>query len=328
MGRQGSRPLAALLALAAAAAGAGAVGSSRLRGGGATLPRHDPHADGIPAPGTRHALPSQLEQLSWAPRAWLYRGLLTPAECDYMIQKARPHMQKSTVVDSRTGKSVDSQIRTSSGTFFRKGEDSVIADVERRIAEFSMVPVENGEGIQMLRYELGQKYEAHYDYFHDKFNAAPERGGQRVATVLMYLTDVEEGGETVFPSSRDKPHTGDPAWSPCAQRGVASRPRKGDALLFFSLRLDGELDTASLHAGCPVIKGEKWSATKWMHVGVFGGRGTFRTASLKPGECKDLNKNCENWASAGECAKNPSYMVGDDGSEGQCMKACRKCTTS
>lgn len=58
---------------------------------------------------------------------------------------------------------------------------------------------ENGEDIQVLRYEHGQKYDPHYDYFADKVNIA--RGGHRVATVLMYLTDVTKGGETVFPDA-------------------------------------------------------------------------------------------------------------------------------
>lgn len=51
----------------------------------------------------------------------------------------------------------------------------------------------------MLRYEPGQKYDPHYDYFADKVNIA--RGGHRIATVLMYLTDVAKGGETVFPEA-------------------------------------------------------------------------------------------------------------------------------
>jgi hypothetical protein len=58
---------------------------------------------------------------------------------------------------------------------------------------------ENGEDIQVLRYEHGQKYDPHYDYFADKVNIA--RGGHRIATVLMYLSDVEKGGETVFPNA-------------------------------------------------------------------------------------------------------------------------------
>lgn len=56
---------------------------------------------------------------------------------------------------------------------------------------------DNGEDMQVLRYEPGQKYDPHYDYFVDKVNIA--RGGHRIATVLMYLSDVVKGGETVFP---------------------------------------------------------------------------------------------------------------------------------
>lgn len=53
--------------------------------------------------------------------------------------------------------------------------------------------------MQILHYEHGQKYEPHFDFFHDKANL--ELGGHRIATVLMYLSDVAKGGETVFPHS-------------------------------------------------------------------------------------------------------------------------------
>lgn len=58
--------------------------------------------------------------------------------------------------------------------------------------------------LQILHYQPTEKYQPHYDYFHDDVNVA--NGGQRIATVLLYLTDVEEGGETVFPSSERKPN--------------------------------------------------------------------------------------------------------------------------
>lgn len=64
---------------------------------------------------------------------------------------------------------------------------------------------ENGEDIQVLRYEPRQKYDPHYDYFTDKVNVA--RGGHRIATVLMYLSDVEKGGETVFPNAEVSSYT-------------------------------------------------------------------------------------------------------------------------
>lgn len=59
--------------------------------------------------------------------------------------------------------------------------------IERRISHVSFLPVENGEGMQVLHYRDGEKYEAHHDWFHDEVNARPENGGQRTATVLMYL---------------------------------------------------------------------------------------------------------------------------------------------
>lgn len=49
----------------------------------------------------------------------------------------------------------------------------------------TMQYTEHGEGLQILHYEVGQKYEPHYDYFLDEFNT--QNGGQRMATLLMYL---------------------------------------------------------------------------------------------------------------------------------------------
>lgn len=51
--------------------------------------------------------------------------------------------------------------------------------------------------MQVLRYENGEKYESHYDFFRDSLNV--KRGGHRIATVLMYLSNVTKGGETIFP---------------------------------------------------------------------------------------------------------------------------------
>ncbi|KAK4429436.1 putative prolyl 4-hydroxylase 3 [Sesamum alatum] len=209
------------------------------------------------------------EILSWEPRAFLYHNFLSKEECEYMINLAKPHMTKSTVVDSKTGKSKDSRVRTSSGMFLRRGRDKVIRDIEKRIADFTFIPVEHGEGLQVLHYEVGQKYEPHYDYFLDEFNT--RNGGQRVATVLMYLSDVEEGGETVFPAAKGN-YSSLPGWnerSECAKRGLSLKPKMGDALLFWSMHPDATLDPSSLHGSCPVIIGNKWSSTKWMHVGEY-----------------------------------------------------------
>eukprot|EP00271_Cylindrocystis_brebissonii_P020405 TRINITY_DN6737_c0_g3_i1.p1 TRINITY_DN6737_c0_g3~~TRINITY_DN6737_c0_g3_i1.p1 ORF type:complete len:351 (+),score=43.01 TRINITY_DN6737_c0_g3_i1:841-1893(+) len=217
------------------------------------------------------AAQSTIEVISWHPRAFLYHNFLTPSECEHLIRLARPEMTKSTVVDSATGGSVPSEVRTSSGMFLRRGHDHVVAAIEKRIADFSFIPQENGEGFQILHYEIGQKYEPHHDFFYDKQNVV--NGGQRVATLLMYLTDVEEGGETVFPTAVPlsdakpaEPKAGEAPLSACAKQGLSVRAKKGDALLFWALSPEANTDHFSLHGSCPVVKGEKWSATKWMHV--------------------------------------------------------------
>ncbi|GLT74076.1 hypothetical protein SLA2020_458970 [Shorea laevis] len=266
--------------------------------------------------------PTRVTQLSWRPRAFIYKGFLSPEECDHLIDLAKDKLEKSMVADNDSGESLESEVRTSSGMFLSKHQDEVVAAIEARISAWTFLPEENGESIQILHYEHGQKYEPHFDFFHDKANQ--ELGGHRVATILMYLSDVEIGGETVFPNSEEKfTQQKDDTWSECAKKGHAVKPRKGDALLFFSLHPDATTDNYSLHGSCPVIKGEKWSATKWIHVRSFDK--TVRRPAK--GECVDENENCPKWAKAGECEKNPIYMVGSEESYGYCRKSCKVCSS-
>lgn len=264
--------------------------------------------------------PTRVTELSWHPRAFIYKGFLTHAECDHLMNLARDKLELSMVADNESGKSIKSEVRTSSGMFLQKAQDEIVADIEARIAAWTFLPVENGESIQILHYEHGQKYEPHFDFFHDKANQ--ELGGHRVATVLMYLSDVQKGGETVFPNSEgglSQPKGDD--WSDCAKTGYAVKPNKGDALLFFSLHPDASTDTNSLHGSCPVIEGEKWSATKWIHVRSFDKPSVHEDGD----DCADENANCPMWAEHGECQKNPVYMVGSANAFGYCRKSCKVC---
>ncbi|CAK9170020.1 unnamed protein product [Ilex paraguariensis] len=265
--------------------------------------------------------PTRVTQLSWHPMAFLYRGFLTDKECDHLVTLAKDKLEKSMVADNESGKSIESEVRTSSGMFLQKAQDDMVAGIEARIAAWTFLPAENGESMQILHYEHGQKYEPHFDYFHDKVNQ--ELGGHRVATVLMYLSDVEKGGETIFPSSEEKGSQpkGDDL-TDCAKNGYAVKPMKGDALLFFSLHPDATTDPLSLHGSCPVIKGEKWSATKWIHVRSFD-----KPVTKLSGDCVDENANCPQWAAAGECQKNPVYMVGSEADGGYCRKSCNACSS-
>ncbi|XP_062213831.1 probable prolyl 4-hydroxylase 7 [Phragmites australis] len=257
--------------------------------------------------------PSRVVRVSWRPRAFLHKGFLSEAECDHLIALAKAgRLEKSMVVDRESGKSVLSEVRTSSGMFLAKKQDEVVARIEERIAAWTFLPPENGESIQILRYKNGEKYEPHFDYIRGKRHQTPV--GHRVSTVLMYLSNAKMGGETVFPSSENKlPQPKDNTWSECAKLGYAVKPVKGDALLFFSLHPNATMDPDSLHGSCPVIEGEKWSATKWIHVRSFDARRKRQGLSVG---CKDEDALCPKWAAVGECAKNRGYMAGF------CRKSC------
>jgi len=209
---------------------------------------------------------SYMEVLDADARIFLWHHFLSEEECDFLRMKAEKRLERSGVVDTASGSSVLSDIRTSDGMFFTRAEDAVIEAIERRLAEWTLTPVHNGEGLQVLRYKKEQKYDAHWDYFFDKQNS--QNGGNRYATVLMYLAAADEGGETVFPKV-PSPHGINPQFSDCAKYALAVKPKKGDAILFHSMKANGELEERSMHGACPVVKGEKWSMTKWIHGGHY-----------------------------------------------------------
>ncbi|GAX86213.1 hypothetical protein CEUSTIGMA_g13626.t1 [Chlamydomonas eustigma] len=165
------------------------------------------------------------------------------------------------------GEKVDQeqQTRTSKGTFLSEQTDGdgVLAWVEERIAAVTLLPRENGEAFNVLKYENMQHYDSHMDSFDPKtFGPQPS---QRIATVLVYLSDVAEGGETVFKKEGlDGGNRVITDWRNCDDGSYKYKPRLGDAVLFWGVYPDGEIDPRSLHGGCPVKNGTKWVMTKWL----------------------------------------------------------------
>ncbi|XP_031487977.1 probable prolyl 4-hydroxylase 4 [Nymphaea colorata] len=164
--------------------------------------------------------------------------------------------------------------------------------------------------MQVQRYEKGQHYMWHADFMD---NQRPIAGGNRVVTLIMYLSTVTTGGETFFPNAKVFDQY-DPL-SNCSSTGLAVKPRKGDALLFFNLNLDESPDETSRHGSCRVVEGEKWVATHWVHV-----RAHRYSASLyKEGECRDRRASCKARAAAGACVQNDPFAVKF------CKLSCRFC---
>jgi prolyl 4-hydroxylase len=187
------------------------------------------------------------------PRVVVFGHFLTDAECDALVELARPRLERSETVVNATGGSEVNEARTSEGMFFQRGETDLIARIERRIAALVHWPVDHGEGLQVLHYRPGAQYRPHQDFFDPAHPGTPrilERGGQRVATLVMYLNRPERGGATTFPDA-----------------GIEVAPHKGGAVFFSYDRPHKVCKT--LHGGAPVLAGEKWVATKWLRERVF-----------------------------------------------------------
>ena len=187
------------------------------------------------------------------PRVVVLADLLSADECEALIEAARPRLARSRTVQTVTGGEELNPDRTSDGMFFGRGESPLVQRIEARIAALVNWPVERGEGIQVLHYRPGAEYKPHYDYFDPAEPGTPtilRRGGQRVATLVMYLNDPLRGGGTTFPDA-----------------GLEVMPQRGHAV-FFSYDRPSPA-TRTLHGGAPVIEGEKWIATKWLRERTF-----------------------------------------------------------
>ncbi|MDQ0414337.1 prolyl 4-hydroxylase [Mesobacillus stamsii] len=163
-------------------------------------------------------------------------NVLSDEECDELIKLSKDKLQRSKIGNIRE---VD-ELRTSSSTFIG-AETEVVAKVEKRVSQLMGIPNEHGEGLQILNYKIGQEYKAHFDFFSSKVS------NPRISTLVMYLNDVEQGGETYFP-----------------KLNFAVSPQKGMAVYFEYFYDNQDLNNLTLHSGAPVVFGDKWAATQWM----------------------------------------------------------------
>jgi prolyl 4-hydroxylase len=181
--------------------------------------------------------------------------VLNADECEELIALAKPRLKPSTVVDPKTGLNHVVAHRNSDGMFFKLEETPFIAALDRRLSQLMNMPVSHGEGLQVLRYGPGTQSTPHFDFLTPSNPANQQsltRSGQRVSSLVVYLNEVASGGETDFP-----------------EIGLAVCPQPGNAVYFEYCNSRNELDPLSLHAGAPVIVGDKWAVTKWMRQRPF-----------------------------------------------------------
>uniref|UniRef100_A0AAY4CD32 procollagen-proline 4-dioxygenase n=1 Tax=Denticeps clupeoides TaxID=299321 RepID=A0AAY4CD32_9TELE len=199
----------------------------------------------------RLLLKPMLEEDEWdSPHIVRYLNALSDEEIEKIKELAKPRLARATVRDPKTGVLTVANYRVSKSAWLEGEEDPVIDRVNQRIEDVTGLSVATAELLQVANYGVGGQYEPHFDFSRkDEPDAFKSLGtGNRVATFLNYMSDVEAGGATVFPDF-----------------GAAIWPRKGTAVFWYNLFRSGEGDYRTRHAACPVLVGSKWVSNKWIH---------------------------------------------------------------
>eukprot|EP00580_Thalassiosira_gravida_P010906 CAMPEP_0201632592 /NCGR_PEP_ID=MMETSP0493-20130528/6186_1 /ASSEMBLY_ACC=CAM_ASM_000838 /TAXON_ID=420259 /ORGANISM="Thalassiosira gravida, Strain GMp14c1" /LENGTH=338 /DNA_ID=CAMNT_0048104147 /DNA_START=18 /DNA_END=1034 /DNA_ORIENTATION=+ len=183
----------------------------------------------------------------------LLENFLTNEEADRIVNIGHEQGYERSTRTTGAGKTDTTPGRTSDNTWCKDSctNDPLVSSVLERIATATKSTTNHSEHLQLLRYEAGQHYSAHHDYIPYQLD---QPCGPRIMTMFLYLSGVEEGGETSFP-----------------KLGISVSPKKGSAVLWPSV-LDGdprEEDRRTEHEAEVVVKGVKYGANAWIHSEDF-----------------------------------------------------------
>ena len=174
-----------------------------------------------------------------------YTNFISDDDCEYIIKNATPLFSESQLVSGGT-----ENVRKSETAWLPKN-DPIVEKIIRKTCELTNIPFEHAEKLQVVKYQPGGFYNAHYDAScYDKKECVEfeKNGWQRIVTLIIYLNDNYEGGHTEFPNLNKQ-----------------YKLNAGSALLFYSLEKNGnQCHPLSLHSGTPVQSGEKYIANVWL----------------------------------------------------------------
>lgn len=198
--------------------------------------------------------PAKVEEVFDKPRVLVIHDIVTDQEVDKVVTQSSGRLRRATARNARTGQFEAADYRISKSTWLGPSTSRTVRSIFDRVSDITNLDMEFSEDLQVNNYGIGGMYDPHYDFSRDHeaaFKSAyGEFRGNRIATMLFYLSDVESGGATVFPTV-----------------GAAVQPVKGSAVFWYNLLPSGEGDLLTRHAGCPVLVGSKWVANFWIHEG-------------------------------------------------------------
>ncbi|KAJ7352837.1 Prolyl 4-hydroxylase, alpha polypeptide [Desmophyllum pertusum] len=193
--------------------------------------------------------PAKFERVFVNPEIFLLRNILTESEMKKIKELALPRLRRATIQHPVTGKLEIAAYRISKSAWLKDEDHELVRRVSLRIEDVTGLTMDTAEELQIVNYGIAGHYEPHYDFARGKEDRFTSLGtGNRIATFLAYMSNVEAGGGTVF-----------------TQVGTTLFPSKGDAAFWWNLKRSGDGDDSTRHAGCPVLVGSKWVANKWIH---------------------------------------------------------------
>lgn len=223
------------------------------------IPRHLMHSN---FSVISRLIPGAIVNFAWKePLVVFYDNILTDQEINLIINKATPRFRKS-MVAGKNGEPEEDKSRTSDTAWISSSEDKALASVVQKVVSLTGFSIKNTESIGVNRYRSGQYFNPHYDFLEEQqLSGAPHfRGCQRAGTILIYLSDVEEGGETVF--ARDGFLDGYFLYDENNPDHLRVKPKRGRVLVWYDMHPYTEaIDLRTLHGGSPVIQGTKMAAT-------------------------------------------------------------------
>jgi len=195
--------------------------------------------------------PVKTEQALLHPEIKIFHDFLSDYEIVYLENLAKNKLKRATVHHPVTGVLIYSDYRISKSCWIREDEDVVVSKLYRRVQHLTGLDMMFSEPLQINNYGIGGHYEPHFDHAPSTYaNPFSHKWRNRIATALLYMSDVLQGGNTVFVS---------------AGRGAITKPQKGDLVFWYNLKKSGEGDDSTRHAACPVVLGTKWVANFWIH---------------------------------------------------------------
>ncbi|XP_055848271.1 prolyl 4-hydroxylase subunit alpha-1-like [Episyrphus balteatus] len=208
--------------------------------------------------------PFKLEEIHDDPMIVIYHDVMYDSEIELVKKMAKPRFRRATVQNAKTGELETAHYRISKSSWLKTEEHPSIGNIVQRTADMTGLDMAAAEELQVVNYGIGGHYEPHFDFARkEESRAFHSLGtGNRIATVLFYMSDVEQGGATVFTALRK-----------------ALQPKKGTAAFWWNLHKSGEGDFRTRHAACPVLTGSKWVSNKWIHE---RGQEFIRPCGLEP----------------------------------------------